>query len=279
MTVALALIVKDEAAILPITLPTYRGLIDSFTILDTGSTDGTGEVALELLGDLPGDVYETEWVDYGTARTRALELARGTADWVFMPDADMTCQTHPNLRAWLDDDPDPSVDAWRVEIEEGGTIWQRPLLLRGDQEWRYEFPYHEYLDTSGRLERSLLGITLRHGLRQKPSSRFNAGAELLRPLAEQGEPRAQFYLAECLRFAGRTDEAIAAYHIRAQNDDGFVEEQFYSAYQEARLLGDVASLIEVWRDRPWRHEPLTAAARIVAEHGSGTDVLFLEAGP
>lgn len=274
------MIVKNEASVLPITLPTYRGLIDSFTIVDTGSVDGTQETAMELLGDLPGDVHNVEWTDFAAARTKALELAQGTADWLFMPDADMTCETHPDLKQWLDTDPVPEVDVWRVEITEGNQVWKRPALMRGDQDWRYEFPVHEYLDTTGRnANMTILGLTLRHGLRQKSSDRFNDWAEILKPLAEQGEPRALFYLAECYRFAGRTEEALAVYDIRAEVAGGYDEEAWYSAYIAGKLRGDVGALIEAWEKRPWRHEPLTAAARIVAAGGPSTDALFLEPSP
>ncbi len=279
MTVCLTMIVRDEAETLPKTLPSYMGLIDTWVILDTGSRDDTQDVARALLSSVPGTLIDIDWKDFADARTRALKAARGEADWLLMTDADMHATIHPGLRDWLETDPDPAVDAWQLEIVDSGTIWTRPLLLRGDQEWVYRQPVHEYLDTAGRYCRPLLGLTLRHERTDgAPREKYDGYAELLRPDAEKGEPRAVFYLAESLRFAGRHSEAVEWYAKRL-GLNGFEEERWYSAYQIARLQDDVGGLLEVWESRPWRHEPLTAAARLVAAQGPDRDVLFLEPSP
>ncbi len=88
------------------------------------------------------------------------------------------------------------------------------------------------------------------------------------------DSRSVFYRAQTLRFLGRTDEAIGAYRERVELG-GWDEELWYSQYQAAVLAGDVDELLMVHRLRPWRHEPLTAAARIVAARDN-PDILFNE---
>lgn len=273
------MIVRDEAATLGESLPTLLPLIDSWTIVDTGSTDGTPEVVTETLRDVPGHLHHAEWTNFGEARTTALRLARGKADWTLMVDAEWYADVHPDLKTWLAGDPDPRVDAWMVEIEQAGMVWRRPLLTRGNQEWTYHGVVHECLDPAGRSHRALNGLVMHHRPSKKDEGKFNRYVELLKPEADLGLPRATFYLAESYRFAGRTQEAVEAYRRRAGMDEGFVEERWYSAYQAARLEDDVAGLLEAWRLRPWRHEPLTAAARIVAGRGAQGDLLFLEQPP
>ena len=58
--------------------------------------------------------------------------------------------------------------------------------------------------------------------------------------------------------------------------NSFEEEAWYAAYQAAKLSRNVTDLLKVYERRPWRPEPLWAAADIVrdTEH---SDVLFLEA--
>ena len=57
-TVGLVMIVKDEEATLPRLAATLEGQIDHWTIVDTGSTDGTGTLARELFRNVPGQVIE-----------------------------------------------------------------------------------------------------------------------------------------------------------------------------------------------------------------------------
>ena len=58
---------------------------------------------------------------------------------------------------------------------------------------------------------------------------------------------------------------------------GWEEEAWYSAYRIGRMTGDVDALIRAYERRPWRHEPLSAAAAIVASRGARDDLLFMEA--
>ena len=63
-------------------------LIDSWVIVDTGSTDGTQKIIREYLKDIPGNLYERPWVNFSHNRNEALELAKGKADYILFMDAD-----------------------------------------------------------------------------------------------------------------------------------------------------------------------------------------------
>jgi hypothetical protein len=58
--------------------------------------------------------------------------------------------------------------------------------------------------------------------------------------------------------------------------NSFEEEAWYAAYQAAKLSGNVTDLLKCYERRPWRAEPLWAAADIVNTIAHD-DVLFLEA--
>jgi glycosyltransferase involved in cell wall biosynthesis len=273
MSIGLAMILLDEAATLPRTLLAVLPLVDHWTIVDTGSTDGTQDVATELLAGVPGELHERGWVDFGHNRTELLELACGTADWLLLLDADMTVEFHPGLREWLSGDPDPDTDAWMVRVEEHWGWYRLPLLIRGNQAWDYEGRTHEALDTTGKKRRSLLGLTVHHDPAHS-LEKHERDLDLLRDDYKAGDPRATFYTAQAFRALGRTNQAIIAYEARAKMS-GWEEEAWYAAYQAAKLSGDVDGLLEAFEQRPWRHEPLSAAARLVAQAESD-DVLFHE---
>src|SRR3954471_9644974 len=67
-TGCLNMIVKNEALVIARCLSAVRPLIDSWVIVDTGSSDGTQEIVREVLGDLPGELIERSWRDFASNR-------------------------------------------------------------------------------------------------------------------------------------------------------------------------------------------------------------------
>lgn len=273
--VGLVAIVKNEGKYIERCIESAKPLISTWTIVDTGSTDDTREKIKKALSDVPGSLHERDFVDFGHNRTEALALARGSAEWLLELDADMTVEAHEGLLPWLAGNPDPNVGAWMVSVLDSGTHWRLPRLIRGGVEWKYIGPVHEYLDTSRVFRRPLLGLTLQHhGSSRHPVHKFDHYLTLLKPGLKAGDPRAIFYSAECLRFLGCHAEAIALYRQREKIDD-FEEEAWYASYMASRMEGNVEGLLEAFRRRPWRPEPLWAAADIVRGIAHD-DVLFLE---
>ena len=88
--VGLCMIVKDEAHVIARCLGSVRPFVNHWVVVDTGSTDGTGELVRELLAGIPGMVVEQPWVDFGTNRSQALAAARTHAAYTMMIDADET---------------------------------------------------------------------------------------------------------------------------------------------------------------------------------------------
>ena len=87
-TICLNMIVKNEAHVIERCLASVRPWIDSWVIVDTGSTDGTQELIRKTLDDIPGEVVERLWVNFSVNRTEALHLAGTRADYVLIIDAD-----------------------------------------------------------------------------------------------------------------------------------------------------------------------------------------------
>lgn len=77
------LIVKNEEAYLEACLASLKGLVDEIVVVDTGSTDGTLEIAKRH----GAKIGHTEWnADFAAARNVSLGLATG--DWILWIDAD-----------------------------------------------------------------------------------------------------------------------------------------------------------------------------------------------
>ncbi len=74
-TIGLAMIVRNEARIIERCLESVRGFIDHWTIVDTGSRDGTPGIIRECLHGIPGVVYDRPW--WKSTATGSRIIARG----------------------------------------------------------------------------------------------------------------------------------------------------------------------------------------------------------
>ena len=67
-------VLKNEAQSIGGMIESLKGVVDRYTIVDTGSTDRTKEIIKESFGDTPGDIYDEKFIDFATTRNRAIEL-------------------------------------------------------------------------------------------------------------------------------------------------------------------------------------------------------------
>lgn len=82
-TIALAMIVKDEAVHLPGCLDSIRDAVDEICIVDTGSTDDTLAIAKEYEAKVSVYLWSD---DFAAARNESLRIC--TKDWILVLDAD-----------------------------------------------------------------------------------------------------------------------------------------------------------------------------------------------
>ncbi len=83
MGLTLCMIVKNEALNLTACVKSVLPIVDDIVIVDTGSSDGTPELA----GRLGARVYNFKWIDdFSAARNKALEYVK--TEWVLILDGD-----------------------------------------------------------------------------------------------------------------------------------------------------------------------------------------------
>src|SRR5262245_23912269 len=88
-TLCLCMMVCDESRVVGRSLRSVRAIIDYWVICDNGSADSTIVEILNTLSGIPGQLHRTAWVNFGHNRTRAIQLAKGKADYILIMDADM----------------------------------------------------------------------------------------------------------------------------------------------------------------------------------------------
>jgi len=271
-SICLNMIVKDESHVVRRCLDTVKPFISHWVIVDTGSTDGTQEIIREHLADIPGELHERPWKDFGHNRTEALELARGKADYTLVIDADEVLLTDPGFRL-------PALDADAYEIlhvaGNSGTAFYMLQLVRSSLPWRYQGVLHEVIT----CDQPFRSVRLQ-GLQTKgffdsarnadPRQKYARDAAVLEKALKEEPDNARyvFYLGQSYRDADEIDRAIEAYERRA-GMGGFPEEVWYSLFQlgvlHERRGGDfapaLAAYLRAYQYRPTRAEPLCELAR------------------
>jgi tetratricopeptide (TPR) repeat protein len=214
--------------------------------------------------DLPGQLHERPWRDFGHNRSEALELARGQGDYTLVMDADGVLEIAPGFRM-----PTLTADSYDLLIVLGGIAYHRTQLLNSALPWRYVGVLHEYpacpeAKTAAFLP-GLKTIMYPDGARSRDPLKYRRDALVLEQglLDEPNNERYVFYLAQSYRDAGVPESALQHYRRRAAKG-GWAEEVWYSLYQigcvEAGMGAPwpqaMASLLAAWQFDPTRAEPL-----------------------
>jgi hypothetical protein len=235
-TLGLAMIVKNEAHVLERCLASVRPHVDHWTVVDTGSTDGTQALAARVMAGLPGAVHERPWRNFGHNRTESLQLAAPHTDYLFVVDADDVIEAKPGVRL-----PRLSADAYRLRVLDVGFEYERVHLMRSALHWRYVGVLHEYPacdlpDPSTATLRELTYRRVHDGARWRDPEKYRKDALLLEQgLREEPEnARYAFYLAQSWRDAREPERALEWYERRATM--GGWDEEVWNALLEAAKL-------------------------------------------
>lgn len=276
-TICLNMIVKDEAKIITRCLDSVKNLIDYWVIVDTGSSDGTQQIIKEYLKDLPGELHERPWKNWGETRTEAYQLAMGKGDYILFMDADDILELDPSFEM-----PVLTEDCYNMWRGNQSFSYQKPQIVRGNLSWKWVGVTHEYLDCDEPTTSSVLdgihytsvddGATRSLGVEKywKNVHLLEEGMKL-----EPNNSRYAFYLAESYRDAGEKAKALEWYQKRVRMG-GWAEEIFCSKLQTAHMLRDLGLpfdvVLEAYKDafgfRPHRIEPIYYIAEMYNREGN-----------
>ena len=266
--ICLNMIVRNEAHIIHELIASVAAHVDSWVIVDTGSTDGTQDLIRRLMAErgIPGELFERPWRNFGSNRTEALELAQGRGDYVWVMDADDTVTGTIDFSGL-------TADGYSVRIRDGALYW-RLQLFRDGVPWRYQGVLHEVAvcdvpHTEAQLEGDYHIHSRRLGARNSDPTKYARDAEILQAQVDRkpDDARSVFYLAQSYRDAGDFARARTWYERRAAMG-GWDEEVYCSLYQAANAMERLGepwpavqdAYLRAWNERPTRAEPLHAIA-------------------
>jgi len=253
-TICLNMIVKNEESVIEHTL---ANLMKHFTfsywvISDTGSTDNTMKIIETFFEkhNIPGELHQDIWVDFGYNRTRALTHAYNKTDYLLVFDADDSISGNLTF-------PSPLThDSYLLTFGSmHGFTYNRPLLINNRIKWRYVGVLHEYLDSfkEPRTHCSVIGnyeITSgRTGSRNNDSQKYLKDAKILGDAYEvevqnknEGlADRYAFYCANSYFDYGDYTNAIKWYKITIERN-GWEQERYTAClklYKCYKRLGQI----------------------------------------
>jgi len=263
--VCLNMIVKNESRIIERCLQSVYHLIDSWCIIDTGSTDGTQEIIKEFLKDKPGELIERPWVNFGHNRNEGLKYAEEWGEWIFLTDADMIL-VDTNFDK---DSLDPSYDGYDLYQDNHGVRYINTRLLNAKSSWQCVGVTHEYYTTKTGIRNlqaldNLSFIDIGDG--GSKDDKFERDIRLLEEglLKEPTNERYMFYLAQSYRDIKNYEKAIEWYGKCAAVSK-WDEEKWFSSYmigfcksltKEYAQEEIIKDLFTAWMMRPSRMEPV-----------------------
>lgn len=149
ITISVCMIVKNEEKILARCLDCVKTLADEIIIVDTGSSDGTKDIAAKYTDK----IYDFKWIDdFSAARNYSLDKA--TMDYIYIADADEVIDEQNIARfETLKKGLLPEIDVVQMKITNQlafNTVYNfdteyRPKLFKRLRPFRFQDPVHETL--------------------------------------------------------------------------------------------------------------------------------------
>jgi glycosyltransferase involved in cell wall biosynthesis len=266
-TICLNMIVKDESAAIIRCLESVKPFIDYWVIVDTGSTDGTQALIQKSMKDIPGELHERPWVNFGHNRQEALTLAKNKSDYLLFIDADEIIKGNFDKNALCK-------DGYMVNVRishNPSVTFQRMLLINNHLNWSWQGVIHEKLNCDNpRIHViNLQGVTLsaeaKDGKRSQDPQKYKKDADTLEKalLIEPDNADYVYYLAQSYNNDGNFEKALENYQKRA-GMTGWDQHTFWSKYYSGRLQESlnkdpssfIKSYSEAFAFRQTRAEPL-----------------------
>lgn len=203
----LNMIVRDEAETLPNCLKSVQGFIDNIVIIDTGSTDGTPEIAQSF----GAQVHHFDWVDdFSAARNYA--LSKVTTPWTLWLDADDLLQ-NPEALADITEQAHKNrfTGVWST-YKQDAVCHQRRLQLFKTKAYRWEGVVHESPQVKpGHAQDTVLSDLV--VIHRKPQKRCPQAARKYLDILLAKDPNNWIGLAESYKYLALHDSANSTEHL------------------------------------------------------------------
>lgn len=250
----LCIMVKNGGELFKQMLVQNINIIDRWTILDTGSTDGTIETITNLLvGKKKGNLYQEPFINFRESRNRCLELAGKQCKYNIM--LDDTYNIVGNLRSFLDEiRGDQFADSYSIYVKSHDIEYISNRITKSENNLRYIYTIHEVIQQDNNISvlipknRAYVDDKTNIYMQNRSKDRNICDLQCLYEMIKKypNEPRHLYYLAQTYVNLNNFEKAAEYYYKRAFfHIDGHVQEKFDALFLFARI-----STLEL--KKPWK---------------------------
>ena len=256
---ALSMIVKDEAATITKTLLSLKDHISYWSILDTGSIDGTQHLIHSAMARVPGELASAPFQDFSTTRNQALRQLQGKAGWVVVMDGDHVLQGGWRLERAVARLAAACAEVCLPVCGKGLMIqrqhglqtlyWTRvwnTAATGTKQGWHFTYPVHELPlnkllpeDDQVVLYKYASQVVLVDDIKHSKSAirwrEYDLPVLEAERRAKPKDPRIAFYYAQTLDCLGEDAAAVDAYQARIDLGAGWWEETYMAMLRKGRV--------------------------------------------
>lgn len=230
-TLSLCMIVRDEEKVLGRCLESVRGLADEIVIADTGSEDGTKDIAARYTDRL----YDFRWTgDFSAARNFA--FSKGTKDYLMWLDADDVIPPDEvkrliDFKKTLSVDTDVVMMPYAVRFDEAGRstfTYYRERIVRNRAGFCFQGRVHEVIPPSGKIVYSDIRVE-HHKVKEADGDRNLRIYEEMERSGEIFDSRALYYYGRELLFHHEYERAEKILEKFLERPDGWIENRIDAA--------------------------------------------------
>lgn len=287
--ISLVLMMKNESRSIASMIEQAASGVDRVDLLDTGSVDGTMELAQQAcaLKNLPFSSSREPFADFATSRNRSLEIAAPHAVFGLQLSGDEYLYGAETLRSFCEArraSSDLRHEIAYIQVRVGDTVHRAPRLVRLSSPWRWVGAVHEAMQRGTEtiepiedLPADSCWIEHRDYDPERKRSRYYWDLEVLLEQYRKNpkDPRTVFYLAQTLEGLELYAEAARRYMERANINEGWNEEQFIAVCRAGVNMHRAGhphhevmrAFLAATGLRPWRAEPMISMAQLFIEHG------------
>jgi len=269
-TIGVNIIMKNEAEILPRFLESVLPIIDSYCIVDTGSTDSSREIVRNFFDskgikggvfDFPKPENDDGLLNFCAWRNYALEKAKGIMDYGFLIGCDETIVLSKGFDKNVLKRNLSKYDFANISVKNGDLVYDRSSFFKLSKNpfWKHRvheglYSYEPSTSKTGFISDFKVvclsdGNSWKQGRKEKYQRYI---AAIKKDVEEHNDPRDVFYLAQSYKDAGESKEAIEWYEKRTAMEGGLYEERYYSRLMIAGLKWTLGYPLMEVIDEYWR---------------------------
>ena len=239
----LCIMVKNGGALFEQVLRENLPIIDRWTVLDTGSTDGTQDVVRRVLGGKKGQLFEEPFLNFRDSRNRCLELAGSACKYTLM--LDDTYAVRGDLRAFLTlIRSDQFANSYSLMVLSDDMEYYSNRVLKTADKLRYVYTIHEVIQAEHNVtivvpkDQATVFDYRADYMEQRTMARKRYDLDCLFDMLKEDpdNPRHLYYLGQTYNILEEWDNAAKYFELRATSPTvGFEQEAVDSYFELARL--------------------------------------------